>query len=239
MQLSTDMTGKFRDAQDPLQRDLITLQRIINDMQNQLDAAVSNVTTLQKQLANGNLATSAAGAVTGLAGQVGLKTVSHDFTMTGLGTPASPLKVIPTSVAGAGVFYIATTTLSDATMRAIGTSVTTLVPGVANFVVQCLGLGISANQTTIGTNNVTMNSAVYTGTSTSFVGVPTTVIASPGSAGKRYNWLTPTALATQSTTQLDGLGLDIHFNQSAGSTYATGHGTKLTVAYCLIPSGLV
>jgi hypothetical protein len=139
MKLIGDTGGKWPRVQDSLAQDLATIQRQFNLLQQTVASQASLITALQAKVANGNLAIAPNMNVNNLAQAKGLQTVSHDGTMTGLGTAGKPLSVNPAYVLGlvsSSPILLATLTVSSkATFTGMGATYaagSTIVPAVTN-----------------------------------------------------------------------------------------------------------
>jgi hypothetical protein len=80
---------------DRLKSDLDTIQRTIGQLQQAIVLANTNIAALQVKTANPAAPSIGVnGGVSNIVTGVGLQTVAHDGTMTGKGTPASPLSAL-------------------------------------------------------------------------------------------------------------------------------------------------
>ena len=146
MQIYTDMTGKFEDVQDNIQGNFVNIQRTINDLQNQLNAANTTIAALTAKLAAGATTIAPDGQVVGLPNAKGLQTVAHDFSMNGLGTPAKPLGVnmsyINSQISGSPILVSDATYTSTQIINSAATPLTILA-GTSNFVTVPLFVNLS------------------------------------------------------------------------------------------------
>lgn len=238
MQIAKNTSGSWDAAKSRVQSDLDTIEKTINDLQLQVATTTAALATVQTQLANKAATIAPGGSVTPYQGldqlHNWLTTVAHDSSLSGLGTATSPLKLAP-AAGGSTTLYLATLDLTDAAMIA-GAGTRSLAAAITGAVLVPLMFSAEANQTVIGTNTVTINSAVYAGTTQAFMGVPITFIAAPGVAGHRFTRVLMSGFNIQSATQLKGVGLSIGFSAAAGATYATSGGNRFTILYAAVTS---
>lgn len=207
MRLQRDTSGPYANAQDSLQSDLTTLQRTINQLQQQLRAQQGDIATLQAAAVPPPLTVGASGIVSGLPG-IGMTSVVHDGSLSGLGTAKQPLRTV--GGAAASLLYSLEQPIDSTFLTSLGTGVT-LVPAVTGMIIVPLMLTVSLTKAAgawssspnlyLG-HNVLSKSAIYwltspldihLNTSTAFEGGSTNGYAGGAAYGVGFstatNWL--------------------------------------------------
>lgn len=127
MQLNRKASGTWDSSRDSITQDLTTIQTSFNQEAQLVAALQAQIAAIQAQLAKPNIAISASGQVSGLAGKKNLQTVAHDFTLTGDGTPTKPLGAVPTTGTVSPVLYVAQAAFN---FRGLATAPLSLVSGI-------------------------------------------------------------------------------------------------------------
>lgn len=250
MKLIGDTGGKWPRVQDSLAQDLATIQRQFNLLQQTVAAQASSISALQLKLANQNIAIAPSGPVSGLPGSRGLTSISHDSSLSGLGTANSPLKVSNSfTTALSSTINQTLCTVANASLLNLNTTPLLILPGTAGKIIHVtdiMFIGVSGVGTGItgGNNGITV---IYeTGAS---IAVHTNSF-SPGFANNNGGPGATQAMATRygegitnisSPNNIVGKGLRL---STAANFTALGTGTRtlyINILYNLLtaPNGVV
>lgn len=208
MQLNRKTSGDWKDSRDYVSQDLDTIMRTMNQQAQLIAALQASLAVTQAQLTNPNIAVAANGQVSGLANSKNLQTVAHDGSLYGLGTPASPLKVVSSGAAVTPVLYTQTS-LTKAAIEAAAATPMTILAGVTGVVYIPLWVSLNWKVTTAYSNSPSWRWA-YTGAAGNFM-----VTLTPGltGIGTFYSTNSATGYNALSTTSVySGKGIEINLN---------------------------
>ncbi|MCR4301787.1 MAG: hypothetical protein NUV51_09270 [Sulfuricaulis sp.] len=125
-----------------------------------------------------------------------------------------------------------TTILTDAQVKAITTPIL-LLPAVAGKMYFVTSLFVNAHIIVNGGQSVSLTTR-YVGTTT--IVVPTATLISAGVNGYRNTSIAGSSINILTATDYANRGIEILGNVNAGATFETESGTRVTIAYCLLPA---
>jgi hypothetical protein len=208
MQLNRNTTGDYKNDRAFIGQDLDTIMRTINQQAQLITTLQSTLTAVQAQLAVSNIAVAANGQVSGLSASRNMQTIAHDGSLSGLGTPASPLRVASSSATAAGLL-VESTLLTNAQIAAASTVAMTILAGTSGQVIIPVFLSLNWHVVNPYSNSPSWRWG-YTGSGGNFFASLT-----PGLTvgGTFYSTNAASAYNAVSTTSLySGKGVEITLN---------------------------